>query len=84
MINIQNLVSNQSTKALNNKKYESFKILQQFHFFYKFNIFSKWYITDIFYINNFTKVINLKQLSFTGQRNSLLELAVINNKNQTE
>ena len=41
MINIQNLVSNQLTKTLNNKKYESFRILQQFHFFYKFNISSE-------------------------------------------
>ena len=38
MINTQNLVSNQSTRTLNNKRYESFRILQQFHFFYKLNV----------------------------------------------
>ena len=41
MINIQNLVSNQFTKALNDKRYKPFRILQQFHFFYKLNISSE-------------------------------------------
>ena len=55
MINIQNLVSDQLTKALNNKRCESFRILQQFHFFYKLDILSKWYATDIFHVSNLTK-----------------------------
>ena len=38
MINIQNLVSNQSTRALNDKRCESFRILQQFHSSYKLDI----------------------------------------------
>ena len=71
-------------RTLNNKKCESFKILQQFHFFYKFNVFSEWYITDIFYISNFIKTIDLKWLPFTEQRNPLLKLTVINNENQAE
>ena len=69
---------------MNDKKHESFRILQQFHFFYKFNIFSKWYTTDIFYISNFTKIADSKQLPFTEQRNPLLKPAVINDKNQAE
>ena len=60
IINIQNLVSNQSTRALNDKKYELFRILQQFHFFYKLNILSEWYITDIFHASNLTRAIDPK------------------------
>ena len=84
MVNIWNLVSNWSIKALNNKRCEPFRILQQFHFFYKLNMLSKWYTTDIFHINNFTRVINSKQLPLTEQRNFLSELTVINNENQIE
>ena len=84
IINIWNFVSDWFIRALNDKKCESFRILQQFHFFYKFNVFSEWYTTDIFHVSNFTKAINSKWLPFTGQRNSLLESAVINNKNQAE
>ena len=84
IINIQNFVRNQFIKILNNKKYKSFRILQQFHFFYKFNIFPKWYTTDIFHVSDFIRVINSKQLSLIKQRNPLLKPAVINDKNQTE
>ena len=84
MINIWNFVSDQFTKVLNDKKCEPFRILKQFHFFYKFDIFSEWYITDIFHINDFTKVADSKWSSLTGQRNPLLEPAVINDENQTE
>ena len=84
MINIWNLVSNQSTRTLNDKKCELFKILQQFHFFYNLDISSEWYAIDIFYASDFTKTTDLKQSSLTGQRNPSPEPAVINDKNQTE
>ena len=84
IINIQNFVSNQSTKTLNNKKHEPFRILQQFHFFYKLNISSEWYITDTFHINNLIRVADSKQSPLTEQRNPPPELAVINDKNQAE
>ena len=84
IINIQNFVSNQFTKTLNDKKYKFFRILQQFYFFYKFDISSEWYITNIFYASDFIKAANLKQPPLTGQRNPLPEPAVINDKNQTE
>ena len=84
IINIWNLVSDQSIRTLNDKKCEFFKILQQFHSFYKFNIFSEWYIIDIFYVNDFIRVTDSKQSLFTEQRNPSPEPAVINNKNQTE
>ena len=84
IINIWNLISDQPTKTLNDKKHEPFRILQQFHFFYKFNILFKWYATDIFHTNNLTKTADSKQSPLTEQRNPLPELAVINNKNQTE
>ena len=84
MINTQNLISNQSIKALNDKRCESFRILQQFHFFYKLDIPSEWYITDTFHISNLIKTVNLKQLPLTEQRNSLPEPAVINDKNQAK
>ena len=84
MINIQNFISNQSIKILNDKRYKSFRILQQFHFFYKLDIPSEWYIIDIFYISNFIKITDSKWLLLIEQRNPLPELAVINNKNQTE
>ena len=41
IINIQNFVSNQPIKALNDKKHKPFKILKQFHFSYKLNISSE-------------------------------------------
>ena len=65
MINIQNFVNDWFTKALNDKRHESFRILKQFHFFYKFDISSEWYTTDIFYANNLIKVADSKQSSFT-------------------
>ena len=37
IINTQNLVSDQSTRTLNDKRHESFRILQQFHSPYKLN-----------------------------------------------
>ena len=84
MINTQNLVSNQPTKALNDKRYKPFRILQQFHFFYKFNIPSEWYATDIFHVSNLIKAANPKQPPLTEQRNPLPEPAVINDENQVE
>ena len=84
MINTWNLVSDQSTRVLNNKRCESFRILQQFYFFYKLDVSSEWYTTDIFHANNLTKATDLKWLPFTGQRNPLLKPAVINDENQTE
>ena len=84
MVNTQNLVSDWSTRALNDKKCEFFRILQQFHFSYKFNVFSEWYTTDIFHVSDFTRAADPKWLSLTGQRNPLSEPAVINNENQTE
>ena len=84
IINIQNLISDWLIRALNNKRCEPFRILQQFHFFYKLNIFFKWYTTDTFHISNFIRVINSKQLPLTKQKNSPSESAVINNKNQAE
>ena len=65
MINIWNLVSNQSTRTLDDKKCGTFRILQWFHSFYKFNVSSKWYTTDTFHTSNFTRVINSRWLSFT-------------------
>ena len=84
MINIWNFVSNQSIKVLNNKRCKPFRILQQFHFFYKLNVSSEWYATDIFHVSDLTKVTDLRQPPLTEQRNPLPELAVINDKNQTE
>ena len=84
IINIWNFVSDWSTRALNDKKHKSFRILQQFHFFYKLDVFSEWYATDIFHVSNLIRVTDPKQLPFTEQRNPLLKLAVINNKNQAE
>ena len=65
MINIWNLVSDWSMRALNNKRCKPFRILQQFHFFYKLNVLSKWYTTDIFHISDFTRVTDLKWLPLT-------------------
>ena len=84
MINIWNLISNQFTKVLNDKKCKFFRILQQFHFFYKFDIPSKWYAMNIFHTSNLTRAANSKQPPLTGQRNPPPEPAVINDKNQTE
>ena len=84
IINTQNLVSNQSSKTLNDKKHELFRILQQFHFFYKLNIPSEWYVIDIFHVSDFTKAADSKQSPLTEQRNPLPEPAVINDKNQAE
>ena len=84
IINTQNLVSDWSIRALNNKRCEPFRILQQFHFFYKLNISSEWYTTDTFHVSNFTRAIDSKQLPFTEQRNPSSEPAVINDKNQAE
>ena len=84
MINIQNLVSDQSTKALDDKRCEPFKILQQFHSFYKLDVLLEWYATDIFHASNLTRAADSKQPPLTEQRNPLPESAVINNKNQTE
>ena len=84
MVNTQNFVSNQLMRALNDKKCEPFRILQQFHFFYKLDIPSKWYTTDIFHVSNFMRATDSRQLPFTEQRNPLLKLIVINDKNQTE
>ena len=84
IVNTQNLVSNQFTKILNDKRCELFRILQQFHFFYKLDISSEWYVTDIFHANNFTRATNPKQSPLTGQRNPSPEPAVISNKNQAE
>ena len=69
---------------MNDKKCEPFRILQQFHFFYKFDVPSKWYIIDIFHASNLIKAADSKWPPLTEQRNPLLKLAVINNKNQTE
>ena len=60
MINTQNLVSDQSTRTLNDKRCELFRILQQFHFFYKFDIPFKWYVIDIFHVSDFIRVVNSK------------------------
>ena len=60
IINIWNLVSDWPTRALNDKKHKSFRILQQSHFFYKFNVFFEWYIIDIFYVSDFTRVTSSK------------------------
>lgn len=84
IINTQNLVSNWSTRALNDKKCESFRILQQFHFFYKLDVSSEWYATDIFHASNLTRATDSKWPPLTEQRNSLTEPAVINDENQTE
>ena len=84
IINIWNLVSNWPTKALNDKRCEPFRILQQFHFFYKLNISSEWYVTDIFHISNLTKTVDSKWSSLTEQKNLLLKSVVINDENQTE
>ena len=84
MIIIWNLVSDWPIRALNDKKCEPFRILQQFHSFYKLNVSSEWYTTDIFYASDFTRTADSKWPSLTGQRNPLLEPAVINDKNQTE
>ena len=65
MINTQNLVSNQSIKALNDKRCESFRILKQFHFFYKLDIPSEWYTTDIFHASNLTRTADSKQPPLT-------------------
>ena len=84
IVNTWNLVSDQSTRVLDDKKCESFRILQQFHFFYKLDISSEWYVTDIFHVSDFTKAADLKWLPLTRQRNPLPEPAVINDKNQAE
>ena len=84
MINIWNLVSNQSTRALDDKRCGPFRILQQFHSSYKLDIPPEWYTTDIFHASNLTRAANPKQLPLTEQRNPLLEPAVINNENQAE
>ena len=84
IINIWNFVNDWFIKALNDKKCEPFKILQQFHFFYKFNILSEWYTIDIFYINDLTRAADSKWLPFTEQRNPPLKSAVINDENQAE
>ena len=84
MINIWNFVSDQPTKALDDKKCGPFRILQQFHFFYKLDIPPKWYIMDTFHASDLTRAADPKWPPFTGQRNPLPELAVINNKNQAE
>ena len=81
IINIQNFVSDWPIRALNDRRHKPFRILQQFHFFYKFDISSEWYTIDTFHTSNFTRVTDSKQLPLTGQRNPLLESAVINNKN---
>ena len=84
IVNIWNFVSDWSTKALDDKRCESFRILQQFHFFYKFDVFSEWYITDIFHASDFIRATDSKQLPLTEQRNHLPEPAVINDENQAE
>ena len=84
MINIWNLVSDWSTRALNNKKCESFRILQQFYSFYKLDVPSEWYITDIFHASDLIRVTDSKWLPLAEQRNLSLESAVINDKNQAE
>ena len=84
MVNTQNLVSNQSTKALNDKKHRPFRILQQFHFFYKLDVSSEWYATDTFHTSDLMRATDSRQPPLTGQRNPLPELAVINDENQTE
>ena len=84
IVNTQNLVSDQSTRALNNKRCEPFRILQQFHFFYKLNIPSEWYAIDTFHASNLTRAADPKQSPLTEQRNPPPEPAVINDKNQAE
>ena len=84
MINIWNFISNWLMRALNDKRCEPFRILQQFHFFYKLNVSSEWYITDIFHINDFMRVTDSRWSPLTEQRNPLPEPAVINDENQTE
>ena len=84
IINTQNLISDWSTKTLDDKRYKLFRILQQFHFFYKLDISFEWYTTNIFHVSNLTRATKPKQPPLTEQRNPLLKPAVINNKNQTE
>ena len=84
MINIWNLVSDQPTRALNDKRCGPFRILQQFHSFYKLNVPPEWYATDTFHASNLTKATDPKQPPLTGQRNPPPEPAVINDKNQAE
>ena len=84
IINIWNFVSNWPTRALNDKKCELFRILQQFHFFYKFNVPPEWYATDIFYASDLIRATDPKWPPLTEQRNPLPESAVINDENQTE
>ena len=84
MVNTQNLVSNQPTRALDDRRCGPFRILQQFHSFYKLNIPSEWYATDTFHASNLTRATDPRQPPLTGQRNPPPELAVINNENQAE
>ena len=84
IINIWNFVSDWPTRALDDKRHEPFRILQQFHFFYKLDILSEWYATDIFHASNLIRAADSKWLPLTEQRNPLPEPAVINDENQTE
>ena len=84
MVNTQNFVNDWFTRALNDKKHESFRILKQFHFFYKLDVPSEWYVMDIFHASDLIRAADPGWLSLTEQRNPLLELAVINSKNQAE
>ena len=60
MINTQNLISDWSTRALNDKRHEPFRILQQFHFSYKLDVLSEWYATDIFHVSDLIRAADPK------------------------
>ena len=84
MINTWNLVSDQPTRALNDKRCGPFRILQQFHSFYKLDVPPGWYATDTFHASNLTRAADPKRPPLTRQRNPPPEPAVINDENQAE